>query len=667
MALKKLPGGVIVETDGGARLNEEAGVNLEAIHRQLGAQSAAALDALKTKADITALNGVRATAQAAQSTALDARATANAASSVAGSAQTAAGNAVDRVTALESAAGFGPSTPTDGQTASLVLQPDTQTRAAVDTAAELVTSMRVGPTRVDIASQARTADRAGVQAVIDAHGPGAEFYFSAAFPGRELVLDGAPLTPSAPGQRFVHDRAVTTRQPVLYAPVYDVLDRDDVTIHDLTAVGPDARPASGTAWRGSSTANYQAAIWTNSQRTRVTGRTQVTNFKIGVNFSPYNSASQAWETKSRRGHIVEDLDVTGSDFGVLACGVSGLRLDKVTTRDHIDSSKGRDPNHAVYVVGKSGTVRNEDVQIGQIICTGLTYGQVLQVKETDGLTVGAILASQCATVLNLQDVWDWSIGQIVHRDTVAPTSAGPMPLVWTQTPVGARGHIGSIVLDDTGDAAAGTSVMRLYTDDLTVGSAHITTHRAANSSAGDVVLTGRRPTLGHLATVCAGAASTSLVVGHSSASASDAVIRSHASQGASQVVNFTSNSTGTSYTYSPSQHRGGTYTGDGLTRTGTVTIEGWAGEPVVPVTKTANATLKASERLVISNGAAIIYLAAGSTAPPEGTTHTVKNIAASSVDVRVQGGSAIDGDAKITLAQWQTVRVMRTGGTWVTL
>ena len=44
MALKKLPGGVIVETEAGARLNEEAGVNLEAIHRQLGAQIAAAMD-----------------------------------------------------------------------------------------------------------------------------------------------------------------------------------------------------------------------------------------------------------------------------------------------------------------------------------------------------------------------------------------------------------------------------------------------------------------------------------------------------------------------------------------------------------------------------------------------------------------------------------------------
>ena len=47
MALKKLPGGVIVETDGGARLNEEAGVNLEAIHRQLSGAAAAALEQAK--------------------------------------------------------------------------------------------------------------------------------------------------------------------------------------------------------------------------------------------------------------------------------------------------------------------------------------------------------------------------------------------------------------------------------------------------------------------------------------------------------------------------------------------------------------------------------------------------------------------------------------------
>ena len=41
MALKKLPGGVVVETTAGARLNEEAGVNLEAVHRQIVAGAAA--------------------------------------------------------------------------------------------------------------------------------------------------------------------------------------------------------------------------------------------------------------------------------------------------------------------------------------------------------------------------------------------------------------------------------------------------------------------------------------------------------------------------------------------------------------------------------------------------------------------------------------------------
>ena len=135
MALKKLPGGVVVETTNGARLNEDAGVNLEAIHRQLGAQATAAMDALKTKADVSALAAVRDTARAAQSTAQSAQSAASAAVSTAGAARTTATNAVDRVTALESAAGFGPSTPVDGQTASLIGQPETLTRAATDAAA----------------------------------------------------------------------------------------------------------------------------------------------------------------------------------------------------------------------------------------------------------------------------------------------------------------------------------------------------------------------------------------------------------------------------------------------------------------------------------------------------------------------------------------------------
>ena len=44
MALKKLPGGMVYETDGGAYPNEAAAVSHEAIHRQLSGQVAAAMD-----------------------------------------------------------------------------------------------------------------------------------------------------------------------------------------------------------------------------------------------------------------------------------------------------------------------------------------------------------------------------------------------------------------------------------------------------------------------------------------------------------------------------------------------------------------------------------------------------------------------------------------------
>lgn len=130
MALKKLPGGVIVETDGGARLNEEAGINLEAIHRQLAGQSAATADALNTKADVVALNTVRSEALAAKSAATEARSVASTAQSTAGAAKSTADNANVRVTALESAAGFGPSTPTDGTISTYMEQADSLTSAS---------------------------------------------------------------------------------------------------------------------------------------------------------------------------------------------------------------------------------------------------------------------------------------------------------------------------------------------------------------------------------------------------------------------------------------------------------------------------------------------------------------------------------------------------------
>lgn len=45
MALVRLPGGVIYDDVTGTRINEPQGINFEAIHRQLGAQTSAAMDA----------------------------------------------------------------------------------------------------------------------------------------------------------------------------------------------------------------------------------------------------------------------------------------------------------------------------------------------------------------------------------------------------------------------------------------------------------------------------------------------------------------------------------------------------------------------------------------------------------------------------------------------
>ena len=672
MALKKLPGGVIVETEAGARLNEEAGINLEAIHRQLGAQAAAALDALKTKADVSALAAVRDTARAAQSTAQSAQSSASAAVVTAGAARDTATNADARVTALESVAGFGPSTPVDGQTASLVLQPDTQTRAAVDTAAEQVTSMRVGPTRVDVASHARTADRAGVQAVIDAHGPGTEFYFSAAFPGGELVLsDGLGLASSAPGQRFAHDRALTIRQTRTYAPAWDIL-HDDVTVHDLTAVGPNERSANGPTWRKFGKANYSAGVYVCGHRTRVTGKTRVTNLKNGACLTAWDHQAQAVRAAGTTGVYIEDLDVTGGDFGVLAYGQRALTLGSLTTRDHIDSSGGRDPNHGLYIVGgaEGQIVRNGDVQVGTITTTGLTYGAVVQVKECDGLHIGSALGSKVSQLINLMDVSDWNIGSLIIRDTIKPT-LGVSPLVWTQdggvdtsSPRVVRsGRIESVIVSDPGGATAGQGTVKISGRDVSIGSLFVETVRASGDQNYSVALDGTRVTVDDLRTVDTGTVGgRSLSIGGIRPAEGVSVAR-HASHGATLVAEIASNATGTTYGHSPERHTGGRYSSDGLLVSGEVTIS----RSAPGVTRTGASLLVTPVHGDVVATAQGITINLRADQAREGQRHTIKNATAGTITIKDTGGGVIDASTAVTVPAWGAVRVLRTGGAWVTL
>ena len=130
MALKKLPGGMVYETDGGSYPNEASAIVHEAIHRQLAGQSAATAEALKSKADVVALNTVRSEALDAKTVATQARSVASTAQSTAGAAKSTADNTDARVTALESAAGFGPSTPADGTISNYMEQADSLTSAS---------------------------------------------------------------------------------------------------------------------------------------------------------------------------------------------------------------------------------------------------------------------------------------------------------------------------------------------------------------------------------------------------------------------------------------------------------------------------------------------------------------------------------------------------------
>ncbi|MCV7566325.1 hypothetical protein M3E78_012160, partial [Micrococcus luteus] len=85
-------------------------------------------------------------------------------------------------------------------------------------------------------------------------------------------------------------------------------------------------------------------------------------------------------------------------------------------------------------------------------------------------------------------------------------------------------------------------------------------------------------------------------------------------------------------------------------------------------TVTADATAGPADDLIVSNGASIIYLPAPSGGSiGTGGQVTVKNIAASTVTVRVAGGGALDGGTEATLAQWEARRFVNTGDRWITV
>ena len=136
MALKKLPGGVVVETTAGARLSEDAGINLEAIHRQLGVRGEAAADRAELAAD----------------------------------------NAERAFDAVRGMAGLGASSPVDAQTAALVRFKDTLTRDAVESVIQ--DALDTGPVHVSRFGAKGDGVADDTAALVAAGASGREVHFS---------------------------------------------------------------------------------------------------------------------------------------------------------------------------------------------------------------------------------------------------------------------------------------------------------------------------------------------------------------------------------------------------------------------------------------------------------------------------------------------------------
>lgn len=431
-------------------------------------------------------------------------------------------------------------------------------------AAELGGYVRVGEAQVHVSRHATGSgvETTAVQAALDAAGPGGTVVFDRP-PSGSYTLDGS-LAPYG-GQRLLSAPGVELRQTAWAAPVFDLLDVDDVSVHGFRLVYTGTKAENSPAIRGENRYNLNCGVWTNGNRNRVTG-VVIDGFAVGVDFAAWDTATQAITATMRRDNTADRVLVTGCDFGVLWLCQQGLRINDLTARDLVDSSGGTNPLHAFYGTG-TATLRSADVQITNTLCDGNALGAAFQAKYVDGLTFRGGIAERCTGLVSLIDGTDNHISDLIYRNGVGTEEA--ILLVQKVTDPPKRLKVTDVTIAATTDTATPPAV-KIIAEDYTVDQVTVTSQRSAVADDHDVQLRGARCAATGLTVINLGAEGRALVLGDSITPAAGMTIRGLRTRGARQVIDVQRGSTGIVLDVDPADQRStGTWPNKGIGPVGT--------------------------------------------------------------------------------------------------
>lgn len=274
------------------------------------------------------------------------------------------------------------------------------------------------------------------------------------------------------------------RQYTQYKPVFDLFNIDNVTISDLYLVnGPGPTPAPGSAIRGDSAYAYSSGVWTNGSGHHLSNL-KIKDFGMGVYFAATNSAGTLNNDGNQRyNNVARDIEIIGVNHGILFMCQTGLTIDGLYCHDHVDSSAGVNPLHAIYATGLS-TLYSNQVSVSNCMSINNPTGAAYQFKYINGLTVTNVQSKTCFGLWSGIDLNDVTVNNAVGIDCADIAWLNQMV---TNSP--RRMSVSNISISMTGD----TTAFKNVADDSTFSNVNITSSRnGANNSQYDAIFLGNR-------------------------------------------------------------------------------------------------------------------------------------------------------------------------------
>lgn len=275
------------------------------------------------------------------------------------------------------------------------------------------------------------------------------------------------------------------RQATQFKPVFDLFNVDNCTISDIYLVNGSGPPGSaGGSFRGDSQYAYSAGVWTNGSRHHLSNL-YIKDFAMGVYFAATNSAGTVNNDGNQRfNNVARDLEIVGANHGILFLCQTGLTIDGLYSHDHVDSSAGSNPMHAIYGTG-TATLYSNQVSVSNCVNINQSTGAAYQFKFINGLTLSNLQAKTCGGLFNGIDLND-VVGSGLVATGCTLVDAWTIQTVTNQS---RRMNISNISMTMTADGRAWFSNV----DDSIFSSVHITSNRnGANNALVDVFVAGNR-------------------------------------------------------------------------------------------------------------------------------------------------------------------------------